>query len=65
MYSQNDLIVLAYTREGKDRLVRLEKDKKNDWTKLPTSKKARKMKRIKDRSVLLDLHAHVHLISIT
>ena len=38
-------------------MVRLEKDKKDVWTKLPTSKKTHKMKKVIDRSIL---HTHVH-----
>jgi hypothetical protein len=40
------LLILTYIREGGDRLVRLEKDKKDVWTKLPTSKKTHKMNKV-------------------
>ena len=56
LYSQNDLLTLTYPREGGDRVVRLEKDKKDEWTKLPTSKKEHKMKRAVDRSIRIPLY---------
>jgi len=54
----------SYCRAGGDRLARLEKEKKDDWTKLPTSKKIHKQRRVIDRLSLqmnnniVKMHTH-------